>query len=512
MRRSGRPSALTTPASPTAPATLARRRGRPRLTLRGRLTTLFALGTALLVLSMCLLLVAFQSRNSDQLVTKGLRQRIDRIVESFRSGGDKLPATEIYAQVFTQFGTVKDLSSAIGADEYLLTPSQQRFVFQSGSLQFDRSIPALGGHARLLAEPRSIDGTAVVIVVGSSLVPEAQSRRRLLLTLAVAAPALVMLLGLAGWWIAGAALRPVRRMTDEAAAISHADTGIRLPLPAGTDEIAHLGSTLNAMLDRLESSFRRERAFVDDASHELRTPLAILRGELELGLLHPGDAAETRRMLTASIDEVDRLSRLADDLLVLARAGSDRSTEVAPPIDLLAACERVVNRLRPALRPELDVSVEGRACSSQIRPDQFERALTNLMANGNRFAAQRIEIHVTTKDATATVAVADDGQGFPPGLLERAFERFTVGNAARTRAPGGGTGIGLAIVKAIMERHGGTVSATNGPTGGAVVALSLPLVAPEIAAPALDRSASVAAPVPAMAAADHSVTARISSP
>ncbi len=486
-----------------------RHRRLPWLTLRARITTLFAIGTALLVLSVSLLLVVFQSRNSDQLVTKGLRQRIDRIVDSFRAGGDKLPATEVYAQVFSQFGTVKDLSSAIGADEYLLTPEQQRFVFRAGSLRFDRDIPALGGRARLLAEPRNIDGAAVVIVVGSSLVLEGPIRHRLLLTLAVAAPALVALLGLAGWWIAGAALRPVRRMTDEAAAISRADTGVRLPLPAGTDEIAHLGSTLNAMLDRLESSFRRERAFVDDASHELRTPLAILRGELELGLLHPGDAAETRRMLTASIDEVDRLSRLADDLLVLARTGSDRSAEVAPPIELLSACEGIVNRLRPALRPDLEVSVNGHNCYAHIRHDQFERVLSNLVANANRFAARRIEVHVAVAQSTATIAVADDGSGFPPGLLDQAFERFTVGNAARTRAAGGGTGIGLAIVKAIVEHHGGTVAAANGPSGGAVVAVSLPSVAHDADDRPLERSAEGSE---RSGSTGHVITARISSP
>ena len=307
------------------PAPAKRRTRTPRLgplSLRARLTAVFALAATLMVLAVALLLVAAQSRNADQLATKNLRERIDRIVESFRRGGDSLPPTEVYAQVFTQFGTVKDLSSAIGADEFLLTAEQQRFVFRAGSLQFDRNVPALGGQARLLAEPRTIDGSTVVIVVGSSLELEAQSRHRLVRTMVLVGPSLALLLGLGGWLLSGAALRPVRRMTDRASAISRADTGTRLPLPRGKDEIAHLGATLNAMLDRLEDSFRRERAFVDDASHELRTPLAILRGELELAILHPGDQQETRRMLTASIDEVDRLTRLADDLLVLARVGA----------------------------------------------------------------------------------------------------------------------------------------------------------------------------------------------
>ena len=487
---------------------------RPR-TLRGRLTTLFALGAALIVLAVSLLIVAAQSRNSNEIVTRNLRARISRIVDVLRSGG-KLPATEVYAQVFTQFGTVRDLSSAIGADEYLLDSEQRRFVFSSGSLQFDRNIPALGGRARLLAEPRDIDGTAVVVVVGSSLELESQSRHRLLRTLAIVGPLLVLLLGLGGWSVAGAALRPMRRMTDRAAAITRADTGDRLPIPDNSDEIAHLGHTLNAMLDRLEASFRREKAFVDDASHELRTPLAILRGELELGLLHPGDIHEQRRMLAASIEEVDRLGRLADDLLVLARIGAGREDAPATPIDLLSCATDVVDRIRSTLPSSIACTVDGASTFAAVRPEHIERVLTNVVANSGRFARSNIVVDVASEDPWALLRVRDDGPGFPSALLPRVFERFVVASEARTRSAAGGTGIGLAIVEAIAHRYGGAVSATNGSDGGAVVTLRLPLAVrrantanagPALVTDAADRAVDHAVGAPAAATA-----ARMSSP
>ena len=444
-------------------------------TLRVRLTALFALGAALMVLAVSLLIVAAQSRNSNEIVTRNLRARISRIVDGLRGGG-KLPATEVYAQVFTQFGTVRDLSSAIGNDEFLLDSEQRRFVFSSGSLQFDRNIPALGGPARLLAEPKDIDGTSVVVVVGASLELESQSRHRLLRTLTIVGPLLVLLLGLGGWGVAGAALRPMRRMTDRAAAITRADAGDRLPIPDNADEIAHLGRTLNAMLDRLEASFRREQAFVDDASHELRTPLAILRGELELGLLHPGDEQERRRMLVASIEEVDRLGRLADDLLVLARMGAGREGVSAAPIDLLPCATEIVDRIHATLPSAISCDVKGGSTFAAIRPEHVERVLTNLVGNAGRFANTRITIDIAADGPWAVMRVHDDGPGFPVTLLPRVFERFVVASESRTRSAAGGTGIGLAIVQAIAHRHGGTVSAANDPPRGAVVTLRLPLV------------------------------------
>ena len=152
-----------------------------------------------------------------------------------------------------------------------------------GEVIVDRAIAGVGEHARLLARPmRGPVGEEVVGVVATSTASLAEARERLTIVLGVAGPVLAAAIGAAAWFLTGAALRPVRRMSNEAATISMAEPGRRLAQPAGDDEIAELGRTLNAMLARIETTIAHERAFIDDAAHELRSPLAVLRGELEL--------------------------------------------------------------------------------------------------------------------------------------------------------------------------------------------------------------------------------------
>ena len=459
----------------------------PRLyrTLQGRLTSLFVLAATVLVAAGSVLLLTVQSRNDDALLTKTLRTRIDRIVADVGSTG-ALPDTEVYAQIITAFRSVRDLTPAL-AKEYLLTNEQLDFVFRSGQLQIDRRLPSLPGTGRLLAQRRSINGTPVVIVVGASRELERLTRQRLLLTLAIAGPFIVAILGFAGWLLTGAALRPVKRLADEASDISRADTGRRLALPRGSDEIRHLGQTLNDMLDRLATSFAREKSFVDDASHELRTPLAILRGELELATLQIHNNDYTMRALYSAIEEVDRLSALADQLLVLARANSnsDPATGSCILMDVLPA---IVERLRTAL--PTDISVEWRGgCDGAVSlaNEQLAQIITNLVTNGLRFARSRLcidvqsvvsEPPVTVKPGRAVlISVHDDGPGFDPSILPTAFERFTIADRARTRrASTGGAGLGLAIVRSLAEMTGGSARALqSNHLGGGLVEVTLPL-------------------------------------
>jgi two-component system, OmpR family, sensor kinase len=493
---------------------------RPRLSLRARLALLFALGSSLVVVAGGLLLITDQRRNADENVTTSLRNRIDEIVKELEKNS-RLPLLESYAQIFTQTGRVVTISASL-QDEQLLTRQQLVLLFretrQRSELQIERPLPGLPGRGRLLAQRRTIGPDSVVVVVGSSLRLQTQQRSRLLITLAIGGPGLIALLGLGGWLLASAALRPVRKMTDEASAISRADTGRRLPLPSANDEIGHLGQTLNAMLDRLETSFLREQSFVDDASHELRTPLAVLRGELELALLHPGDANETVATLQRCAVEVDRLSSLAQDLLVLARAGSSARDPKAQT-DVVAVAREVTDRLRPILRPEIVVVVVGTTSYARIERARLMQILENVIANAARFATSNVYITVDHAPSTQTaettettdhsvaveseaniaprsessasegassvplppdaiqsfvrILVRDDGPGFPADFLPHAFERFSVANRSRGRttaagSTGTGNGIGLAIVRAAAERAGGRVKAENvaGPTNG----------------------------------------------
>jgi signal transduction histidine kinase len=306
-------------------------------------------------------------------------------------------------------------------------------------------------------------------------------------------PLLIGAIAGCGWVLAGAALRPVERLTEEAEAISLQKGGQRLPQPPGDDEIAHLGRTLNAMLDRIESSLARERAFVDDASHELRTPLSILRGELELAVDRPGNRAEMKLSLQSALAEAEQLGRLTEDLLTLARADGGRLDPRLGPVELLAASRLAVERYRPAGGPSLVVL--GDPVTVTADPMLLERLLRNSIANATRHATGRIQLSVGTDGRWGHLTVADDGAGFPAEFLPVAFDRFSRADADRGRDHGG-SGLGLAIVAAVVRAQNGRVEVDNGPPlGGGRLRVWLPLAPTraEIAAGAAAPSTNGAA-------------------
>ncbi len=442
--------------------------------LRGRLALLFGLGVAVAVTVASGLVYVTLHSELDAAIRDGLRARIDDIGAEVRSGRVVLPQEEAFAQLLSPTGAVID-SSAAGRVESVLDRDELDRALQ-GDAFFDQPVsrlPGLGHRARFLARPVPGPDGPVVIVVGASLDAVVRGRQALFVALSVAGPTLVALLAAGGFFLARAALRPVERMTEEAEAISLAEAGRRLPEPGGHDEVAHLARTLNAMLERIEAAFSRERAFLDDASHELRTPVAILRGELELALLHEADPDETRRVLRSAFEEAERLSRLADDLLVLAREAAGRLPLRRQPVDLRELAADAAGRLRGEPAPDVDTDHE--PVMAAVDPARFEQVLANLLTNARRHARERIVVAVRLVAGQAVVTVADDGPGFPLPLLPTAFDRFTRGDAVRHRDDDGGAGLGLAIAAALVRAHGGTITAGNGdPLGGAVVRVHLP--------------------------------------
>ena len=314
-------------------------------------------------------------------------------------------------------------------------------------------------------------------MVGASLDDQRQTLGRLATSLAVGGPlALVLAVGVT-WLLVGWTLRPVESMRGEAAAISASDPGRRLPVPGTGDELARLAETLNAMLERLEEAIERERRFVDDASHELRTPLANLKAELDLALRRSRTADELERALRSAAEETDRLARLADDLLVLARADRGRLPIRREPVDVARMVGGTVDTFA-ARASERGVGIDVRV-PEELRADvdelRMRQALGNLLDNGLRYVPSggRMRVAAERHDGSLRLEVRDTGPGFPPEFLPVAFEAFARPDASRSR-PGGGTGLGLAIVAAVAEAHGGTVEADNLPGGGAVVVLSIP--------------------------------------
>jgi signal transduction histidine kinase len=316
-----------------------------------------------------------------------------------------------------------------------------------------------------------------VAVAGESLETYESTQSQVVRELAVGGVGFVAVAGLGAYGLARAALSPVERLRRQVAAISERGEASGVEKPATRDEIAALADTMNELLGRLQGALARQRAFTADASHELRNPLAVLRGELELAA-RPG---RTREELAAAVrnaaSEAERLTRLTDDLLLLARTDEDQLSPRRGPTDirrlLASSAELAASRLAAA----------GVTCRVDVQPglyadldaDRIRQAIDNLVDNALRFAPGGSVIVLAARaDGTdLDIEVRDDGPGFPVGFLPHAFERFRRPDSGRSRGDGG-AGLGLAIVRAIVAAHGGTATADNRTDGGAVIRLHLP--------------------------------------
>jgi len=313
-----------------------------------------------------------------------------------------------------------------------------------------------------------------VLVVGLTSQDRAETLSSLRYELLIAGPIALVLASVAGYLLAGLALRPVESMRRRAAAIGAETPGERLPVPDTGDELERLGNTLNDMLERLEAALQRERGFVADAGHELRTPLALLRTELELALRHGESFEDMRQAVVRSSEEVDRLAQLAEDLLLIARSDQGRlplRLETLESSELLAStANRFEWRGHEAGR---DVRVRSGGTSSRVTGDRLrlEQALANLVDNALRYGDGEVRLAASQVNGVVELHVTDEGGGFPPDFIEHAFERFSRADQARSR---GGTGLGLSIVRVIAEAHGGTAHAANADGGGADVWVALP--------------------------------------
>lgn len=391
--------------------------------------------------------------------------------------GLRIPKAESFAQVLDVNGAIIAATPRALLDEPVLSAKQ---ITRATRHRFtvEQRVDPKEVRARLLVGPATEGTRKVLLVVGTSLDETKDAEHRLLLTLALALPALAALVSLGGWFVAGAALSPVRSMIEEADEMSATASLVgrrsrRLTVPSGGEELAELAIHLNAMLARIDDAVDHERAFIDDASHELRTPIAIVRGELELARMNAADA-DTRVALDSALEEVERLERLAANLLVLARTRTIAPDQL-PTVDLGGLVRRVVGlveRAHPDSRVLVGATGSARATGDEVA---LERAVRNLLDNAIRHAGSAVEVEVGTEAAAAAdgthafVTVEDDGPGFTADVLDHAFERFVHNGSV-----GGGAGLGLAIVSAIARAHGGSVTAANVPGGGARVTMRLP--------------------------------------
>lgn len=450
-----------------------------RISIRLRITLAFAIVMAVLLTALGMFIYLRFRAQLDETIDNGLISRaqdvgtlVGRSGGSLKGGGT-LPGEDTFAQVLTPEGTVYG-ATASGLSHGSLLSGPELAQATHGPIRIDRpDVEVVDGPARLFAKPIATPQGTLVVLTGASLDDRRDALSNLRTVLLIGGPVALLLASLAGYLVAFGALRPVEAMRRRAAEISAAEPGERLPLPEARDELRRLGETLNGMLGRLEAALQRERTFVDDASHELRTPLALHKTELELALRYAKTPEEMRAAIASAIVEVDRLSGLAEDLLVLARSQQGklalhlRRVRVA---DLLGDVrERFAMRLDESGRSLTVEPADGLMVDAD--PVRLEQALTNLIENAIEHGAGEITVSTTESAGELEIHVSDHGPGFPPEFLERAFERFSRADTARG---GDGTGLGLAIVEAIARAHQGSAHAANRNGAGADVWVELP--------------------------------------
>ena len=442
-----------------------------RLPIRLRLTLAFALAMAGVLAALSVLVYV---RVGDALlssVDQSLRaQAQEAVTHKPKEGGivdTDASAGSTLAQIVDRRGSPTRATPAALAP--LLDRRDAARAVDGATLRRTVTIPHYEGEWRLIAVPAP--GGESAVVLARSLSARDDTLDRLLRELLIASPLALLVASLAGYGLAAAALRPVELMRRRAAAIT-ATSPTLLPVPRGGDEISRLATTLNDMLTRLRASFEHERRFVADASHELRTPLALLRTELELALRRPRSPQELEAALRSAFDETVRLSRLADDLLLIARAEQGSLPIRRRDVDAETLLTGIASRFRPrAASLGRTVSTAETDAVVAADGDRLDQALSNLVENALAYGEGDVRLFATRRNGIVELHVADAGPGFPPSFLDRAFDRFSRADEARGR---GGAGLGLSIVGLIAEAHGGKAVAAN-IADGADVWLELPL-------------------------------------
>lgn len=290
----------------------------------------------------------------------------------------------------------------------------------------------------------------------------------------------IVISAIAGYYMAKRALEPIQEITPTARGVAAGDLSRRLKSKSQDKEIHELVSVLNKMFDDLEASFQAQKRFTADASHELRLPLTVLKGEIEVALRHPRSEEEYQQILRQQLDTIDRIQRIVNDLLTLARSDAGRLELTQSPVDLSLLLQEVgqqhlilFDSHQIALNMEIEdeIVVMGEA-------SQLERAIMNLLSNAFKHAPEQSTIHLmaaVVEGDLASVSVRDEGPGIAEEQQEHLFERFYRADDARCRKDGEGAGLGLAICKRIVEAHAGKIGVESSPSEGATFTVQLPL-------------------------------------
>lgn len=422
-----------------------------RWPLRTRVALVFlaATGVALTVLGIFVQVRvghALDDRLRDTVIAEA--DRLEAVRGPRRLEAVQALGSEVHAQLLTAQGDVQ-ASSSLVADP-VLGPAEVQAAGTTGSSWREVTVAVFDDDAAAEGQREQERETLVllvrpteegILVVGASREDVDEALAALRNQLLIAGPLALAVAGGLGYMVAGAALRPIERMSARAATISARSAGERLPVPAADDELRRLALTLNAMLERLDNGLQRERRFVAEASHDLRTPLALMLTEVELALAQQRTSEELNRALLSIQEEVRRLIALAEELLDRASAEEVGLPIESGPVDLVALATRVATRFQAAAGVRAIRVSAPRPVEIQGDATRLDRALSNLIDNALRHGAGDMAIEIRASGGGVELTVTDEGAGF----------------AAHDTSPADGDGLGLTIVREIVRAHGGTV-------------------------------------------------------
>ncbi|HEX9611736.1 MAG TPA: HAMP domain-containing sensor histidine kinase [Gemmatimonadales bacterium] len=319
--------------------------------------------------------------------------------------------------------------------------------------------------------------TSMLERVAAPLAPLGQMRSDLLIALLAVALCGTAATFIGAWRLAGSATRPVTEITQQATQIEAGTLDQRITAHADTEEHQGLVAVLNRMLERLDGAFHAQQRLTADVSHELRTPLTALRGEIEVALRSERSPDRYRQVLGSAIEEIDRLTELTEDLLLVTRAESHILEPRRAPTDVNALVHEAIDALRPRLDAKqvaVSLSLDGDLVESMLDAGLVSRVVRQLIENAAKYTPGGGHVRVVTSRANGhlRVTVEDSGPGIAPGDLPHVFDPFYRADPARSR--GDGTGLGLTVAAAIVRLHGGTISASNLAGGGARFTVALP--------------------------------------
>lgn len=380
-------------------------------------------------------------------------------------------------QIVDANGHVLARSANLGAGALPVTP-WLRTQLAAGETVFETLPHAIEEPLRMVSVPTLVSGRRFAVQVAGSLDDVDHVVHSAALLFAGMAVALLAAVGLAGTAVTRRVFGAIDGIAQQARRIGETNLDERLPHPGTDDEMGHLVDTLNEMLERLERTFDTQRRFTADASHELRSPLSRLRTEIEITLRRPRDVQDYVATLRSCLEEVERLTMLVEELLMLARLDAGAERGPVEPIALNVLAEDAVRRMGASARDrqvEIVLDIVSRV-AARVAPAPASLVLANLLDNAVKFSPPggKVTVRVVADGDDAVLSVADEGPGIADADLPFLFDRFYRGASARAGTIGG-MGLGLALSQAIVRAYGGRIEAANGPERGALLTVSLPL-------------------------------------